>query len=62
MLKLLLVIMVLVIVVLTYRAFFHLPTDPLALGELQVNLASAYLVFIVLLFFHQHKKQPNIME
>jgi hypothetical protein len=52
----LLVIMVLVIVVLTYRAFFHLPTDPLALAELQVNLASAYLIFIVLLFFHQHKK------
>ena len=54
-LKLLLVIMVLVIVVLTYRVFFHLPTDPLALAELQVNLASAYLIFLVLLFFQQHK-------
>ncbi|MGM0522499.1 MAG: hypothetical protein ACQER2_00415 [Bacillota bacterium] len=55
-LKLLLVIMVLVIVVLTYRVFFHLPTDLLALGELQVNLAIAYLIFFVLLFFQQHKK------
>ena len=55
-LKLLLVIMVLVIVVLTYRAFFHLPTDPIALAELQVNLASAYLIFFVLLFFQQNIK------
>ena len=55
-LKLLLVIMALVIVVLTYRAFFHLPTDPIALAELQVNLASAYLIFFVLLFFQQHLK------
>lgn len=55
-LKLLLVIMVLVIVVLTYRTFFHLPTDPLALAELQVNLASAYLIFLVLLFFQQQIK------
>lgn len=55
-LKLLLVIMVLVIVVLTYRTFFHLPTDTLALAELQVNLASAYLIFFVLLFFQQHLK------
>lgn len=55
MLHLLLVIMLLVIVVLTYRVFFHLPTDPLALGELQVSLASAYLIFLVLLFIRHYR-------
>lgn len=54
-LNILMVVTILSILVLTYHVFFLLPTDPLALAKLQVNLGSAYLILFVLLFIRHYR-------